>query len=114
MSDIANPLSNLALDYWYQVLMVVGLVVFLLSGSGVLSAYPVAPTVSISSGLFFLGLGEWVNHPLQVKFVSANAYHPAGKITGYPRNNSGHGILFVILGSALIAYGLYSLFFFFA
>ncbi len=90
--------------------MVVGLFVFLLAGLGLLSAFPIAPTVLISSSLFFIGLGEWVNHPLQVEFVEANAYHPAGKLTGYPRNNQPLGVFFDVLGGALIGYGIYRLF----
>ena len=38
-----NPLSKLALDYWYQVLMVVCVLVFLLTGAGILKEVPVAP-----------------------------------------------------------------------
>lgn len=112
MNNISNPLSNLILDYWYKVLMVVGFFVFLLAGLGLLSAFPIAPTVLISSGLFFLGLGEWINHPLQTEFVEANAYHPSGQLTGYPRNNTPVGVLFALLGFSLIIYGLLRLFIF--
>lgn len=59
-----NPLSKLALEHWYQVLMVAGLAVFLLAGGGLLPALPVKPTLLVSLGAFFFGLGEWVNHPL--------------------------------------------------
>jgi hypothetical protein len=102
-----NPLSNLALDYWYQVLMVVCVVVFLLAGAGLLKAFPVAPTAAISAGGFFVGLGEWINHPLQTTIMRATVYEPGGVITGHPRSNSIIGVAFVLLGVALVAGGAY-------
>ncbi|MCK6440913.1 MAG: hypothetical protein L6Q71_12025 [Planctomycetes bacterium] len=102
-----NPLSKLALDYWYQVLMVVCVIVFLLSGAGILKAFPVAPTAALSAGGFFIGLGEWINHPLQTSILHANAYRPGGIVTGHPRHNSFIGIVFVTFGILLIAFGSY-------
>ena len=102
-----NPLSKLALDYWYQVLMVVCVVVFLLAGAGLLKAFPVAPTAAISAGGFFIGLGEWINHPLQTAIMRATAYQPGGVLTGHPRSNSIIGVAFVLLGVALVAVGSY-------
>ncbi|MDT4331834.1 hypothetical protein ACQE3E_12125 [Methylomonas sp. MED-D] len=105
-----NPLSKLALDYWYQVLMVVSFVVFLSAGAGVLSAsFPTIPTAVISLGCFFVGLGEWINHPLQTALMSATAYHPGGVITSHPRNPRFVGVAFDVLGAILIVFGLYRL-----
>jgi len=105
-----NPLSKLELDYWYKVLMVVSFVVFLLAGSGVLKAFPTAPTALISLGIFFAGLGEWINHPLQTGFLAPNAYHPSGVLTSHPRSNNLIGIGFVLLGLVLILWGILRLF----
>jgi len=102
-----NPLSKLALDYWYQVLMVVCVVIFLLAGAGILKAFPVPPTAAISAGGFFIGLGEWINHPLQTAIMRATAYQPGGVITGHPRSNKFIGVAFVALGVALVAWGGY-------
>ena len=99
-----NPLSKLALDYWYKVLMVVGIVVFILAGAGVLKAFPVVPTALISFGVFWVGLGEWINHPLQTKI------HPVGIIRGYHRNTKFIGIAFDALGLGLIVFGIYKYF----
>jgi hypothetical protein len=96
-----NPLSKLALDYWYQVLMVVCVIVFLLAGAGVLKAFPVAPTAAISAGGFFVGLGEWINHPLQTAVTAIGFAH------GHPRKNSLIGVFFLLLGLALIGFGIY-------
>jgi len=105
-----NPLSKLALDYWYQVIMVVGIVVFLLVGAGLLKAFPVVPTATISLGVFFLGLGEWINHPLQTKLRAPDAFFPNVVITGHPRNASVLGYVFDIFGLGLIGYGCYRFF----
>lgn len=105
-----NPLSKLALDYWYQVLMVVGVVVFLASGSGLLKEFPVLPTATISLGSFFIGLGEWINHPLQTVLVGANIERPSGMLTGHPRSSRPIGVVFNIFGLALIVFGGYKLF----
>jgi len=104
-----NPLSKLALDYWYQVLMAVGVVVFLAAGAGLLSAFPTVPTAVISLGCFFVGLGEWINHPLQTKILHANAYRPGGVVTGHPRNPQFIGTAFDVLGVTIICIGLYKL-----
>ena len=105
-----NPLSKLELDYWYKVLMVVSVVVFLLAGSGVLKALPVAPTILISIGAFFVGLGEWINHPLQTGFLAPNAYRPSGVVTSHPRSNKFIGVGFLLLGLVLILWGIFRLF----
>jgi hypothetical protein len=102
-----NPLSKLALDYWYQVLMVVGIVVFLLCGAGLLKAFPILPTAMLSLGCFFIGLGEWINHPQR---TAIRTVFPAGIITGHPRSANALGIGFDLLGAGLIGFGLYRLF----
>lgn len=99
-----NPLSKLELDYWYKVLMAVGIVIFILSGTGVLSAFPTAPTAFISLGVFFVGLGEWTNHPLQTVLVHG------GVMTSHPRNPEPIGTAFDILGGCLIIFGSYKFF----
>lgn len=105
-----NPLSKLALDYWYKVMMVVGIVVFLLAGAGLLKAYPIAPTSLISLGTFFIGVGEWINHPLQTAIMSPTIGRPGGVITGHPRNAKFGGIAFDIFGIVLIGFGGYKFF----
>ena len=105
-----NPLSRLALDYWYQVLIVVSIVIFLLSGAGFLKSFPTDPTALISLAGFWIGLGEWVNHPLQTSLMPPTAYHPAGIVTGHPRRPSAMGNFFLLLGLVLLALGIYKFF----
>ena len=96
-----NPLSKVALDHWYQVVMVAGIFVFILAGAGLLKAFPVVPTALVSFGFFWVGLGEWANHPLQTKL------HPIGIVRGHPRNPKPIGIVFDIVGLVLICFGAY-------
>ncbi len=107
---MVNPLSNLVLDSWYKVLMVVGMFVFLLTAAGVLSVLPAVPSLLISLGIFLFGLGEWVNHPLQTGLLSATAFHPAGIVTSYPRRFSVAGCIFDLIGLGLLGAGVYRLF----
>ena len=105
-----NPISKLALEHWYQVLMAAGLFLFLLAGAGLLKEFPTRPTASVAIGVFFFGMGEWINHPLQTALMQATARFPAGVISGHPRKARPTGIFFDLLGLALIGYGVYKLF----
>ncbi|MCG3706409.1 hypothetical protein L5F43_07915 [Aliarcobacter butzleri] len=103
-----NLLSKLELKYWYHVVMVSSLGFLLLSlyipFIGVENAF----VQKLSLGAFLIGLGEWINHPLQTKLYPPSYHMPTGGVTtGYPRNNSFMGILFDILGIALIIWGCF-------
>jgi hypothetical protein len=104
---VDNPLSKLSLDYWYHVVIVASAAVFLLAASDVLKALPLAPVLAMSGGAFLVGLGEWINHPLQTSIMTPSAFMPGGIITGHPRNNRPIGLLFDAVGLALIGYGIY-------
>jgi hypothetical protein len=105
-----NPLAKLALDYWYQVLMVVSIFIFALTGAGLLPAFPTIPAALISLGSFFISLGEWINHPLQTRIIPQTTHSPAGIATSHPRNNTPTGITFVLLGFCLAGFGTYKMF----
>ena len=105
-----NLLSRFALDYWYQVLMAVCIAVFLLNGAGLLHVLPTVPTTIISLGGFFVGFGEFINHPLQTELVSSSASHSPGIRTGHPRKNSPLGIASVLFGLVLVGVGIFVLY----
>lgn len=105
-----NPLSKLALDYWYKVVLVVCIAIFLLTGAGLLHTFPTVPTAIISLGGFFVGLGEWINHPLQTALVPPSAYHPPGVLKGHPRKPTLLGVAFLVFGLVLVGVGVYKLF----
>ncbi|EBI9493431.1 hypothetical protein DLP94_08325 [Salmonella enterica] len=105
-----NPLAKLSLDHWYKVMILIGAFIFLLNGAGLLPAYPTATTGFISSGLFFWGLGEWMNHPYQEVLTLDPFNRPTGKISGHPRNTCLTGNIFDLIGFVLIITGLIKLF----
>lgn len=69
-----NPLKNMKIDYWYKALTVVGAALFVFNGTSFFDRYPVVPLGFLSSGIFFIGLGEWINHPLKVRFIGPGVW----------------------------------------
>ncbi len=103
-----NPLSKLELKYWYHVVMVSSIGFLLLSlyipFIGVENVF----VQKLSLGAFLIGLGEWINHPLQTALYPPSYHMPTGGITtGHPRNNKRIGILFVIIGICLIVWACF-------
>ena len=74
-----NPLKNMKIDYWYKALTVVGAALFVFNGTSFFDRYPVVPLGFLSSGIFFIGLGEWINHPLKVRFIGRSEERRVGK-----------------------------------
>ncbi|EBF7359405.1 hypothetical protein OFY73_004650 [Salmonella enterica] len=105
-----NPIAKLALNYWYKVLIAGGFFVFLVNGTGLLSAYPTAATGFISLGCALWGIGEWINHPYKEILIPGVFGRPSGKISGYPRSASPAGVAFDIVGAVLITLGIVKLF----
>ncbi|EHD1500790.1 hypothetical protein RH702_003269, partial [Escherichia coli] len=96
-----NPLKNMKIDYWYKALTVVGAALFVFNGTSFFDRYPVVPLGFLSSGIFFIGLGEWINHPLKVRFIGPGVW-----TRGYNRSSCALGIIFDILGCFLIVTGV--------
>ncbi|EAA3032893.1 hypothetical protein DJ138_14470 [Salmonella enterica] len=108
--NMENPIAKLALNYWYKVLIAGGFFVFLVNGTGILTAYPTAGTGLISLGCALWGVGEWINHPYQEVLIPGVFGRPSGKLSGYPRKVSLAGIAFDVIGGALIVFGIVKLF----
>lgn len=100
------PLNQLSLDRWYKVLVAACFVTFLLAGAGVLQLLPAIPTLLISLGGFWVGLGEWVNHSTITEFFPESFYRPAGRVVRTVRKPRGLGVAFDALGAALAAGGV--------
>jgi len=105
-----NPLEKLVIDYWYKAIAVAGFSVLMLSLTVDLVGISNNVVQLISLGAFFVGLGEWVNHPLQTTLLHATAYHPGGMLTEHPRKFSFAGIILDFIGCLLVAVGIYKLF----
>lgn len=101
---MSNPLQGLKVDYWYKAVLVIATVLLLVSLTVPLQEVSNSIVAGICIGGILIGLGEWINHPYQEQIGAGF------KISGHPRKNSILGIVFVIGGIAITAYGIYRLF----
>ena len=99
-----NPLSNLKIDRWYKALLVLAACVLIVSLSVEMKGVQNSVVQLISLGAIFVGIGEWINHPLQQKIG------PGFKIAAYPRINTFGGNLFDFAGVVLIIVGAVRIF----
>lgn len=98
-----NPLAKLKIDYWYKAVLVIATSVLIISLTVELKSVENNIVQLLSLGGIFCGLGEWINHPLQVKVG------PNFKISGYPRKHRLGGYLFDLAGIVFIVIGLIKL-----
>ncbi|EPE4838962.1 hypothetical protein ACSIZT_004402 [Yersinia enterocolitica] len=105
VQPITNLFTNMKIDYWYKALIVIGATLFILNGSGWLERYPMIPTAFISGGIFFIGLGEWVNHPVQIRFISSVHFAKS-----HPRRFTTIGTILDIVGFTSVIVGVMKLF----
>lgn len=99
---MANPLDNLKIDYWYKMLPVIGGLTLVLSLTTEMLVANNVTVSLLSLSAIFIGIGEWINHPLQVVIGHGC------KLTSYNRKNIFWGNAWNVLGGALILYALYS------
>jgi hypothetical protein len=99
MSD--NPLKSLKLDYWYKILPVIGTVTLILGLTVDIKGVTNILVQLVSIGVIFIGIGEWINHPLQTG-VGHNF-----TITSYNRINTISGNLWNLFGLIIIIYAFY-------
>lgn len=100
-----NPLQNLKIKFWYQVIMVSGITVFIINGLGLFTVYPPDIVAFISLAFFFLGLGEWINHPLQQRIMPSDFFGYIVKTSGYPRRSTFIGVVFDVISVILFIIG---------
>jgi hypothetical protein len=91
----ALSFQGIDIEHWWK----------LLAGSGALIAIASAPAAFVPGfvtgiGLLAIGIGEWVNHPLQTKLGQGFT------ITGYPRNPKLSGNVLTGIGGALVIFGV--------
>ena len=101
--------ARFELDHWYKVLMLVGAagvagaLVFEFHGVDNLHAQ------LLSLGVFLVGMGEWINHPLRTAVFQETRYDPIHVVTGHPREPKRLGTLFDLLGALLIGVAIYKI-----
>lgn len=98
------------IEHWYHVFIVLGCIGAITSLVIEFKGIANAHAALLFFGIFFIGIGEWINHPLQTKIVRPNAFTPGGGIiTGHPRQNVFLGIFFDVVGVGLVAVGIYKI-----
>lgn len=98
------------IEYWYHVFIIIGAAGVLASLVFDFKGVANKDALLMFLGMFFVGIGEWINHPLQTQIIRPNAYTPGGGIiTGHPRKNVALGTLCDILGSVLFLAGIYKI-----
>jgi hypothetical protein len=107
----SNPLSNLKIDYWYKAVLVVSIPLLILSLTVELKGAENTTVLLFSLGALFIGMGEWINHPVQQQILPPSQSYPGWlKGTGHPRNNKFIGVFFVLVGIGIIGCGLWKVF----
>lgn len=105
-----KSLTGLKIEHWYHVLVVLGAAGIVAAMSFDLKGITNSHALSLFLGVLFVGLGEWINHPLQTKLMPPNVYAPGGGIIrGHPRNPNLLGSLFDILGFVLVSIAIYKI-----
>ncbi|WP_018984965.1 hypothetical protein [Salinimonas chungwhensis] len=107
---MSNPLSNLKIDYWYKAVLVISAPILILALTVDLKGVENKTVLLFSLSAIFIGIGEWINHPVQQQIVPPSATYPGWlKGEGHPRNNNFLGVLFVLMGLVLVGYTIFSI-----
>ena len=110
---MVNPLSNLKLKDWYHIMIVTGLFLFILSITVELVAIDNKVVQLFSLSMFFYGLGEMINHPLQERLLPPSIFTGGVPMigSGHPRKNSPIGIFFLLIAAILLLVSIYKMIF---
>ncbi len=98
-------LKNLSLEYWYKMLILACFGLFVLSITVPLQGIPNTALALISMGGFFIGMGEWINHPYQER---VDLYRGL-KISGHPRRPRFSGNSLDVVGAIAVVWGAWKL-----
>lgn len=105
--DIPDILKGLVLDRWYKVFVAVGAILFTISLFVDVKGITNPQIQLISSGLFFIGIGEWKNWKYQYLQKPPNVYTgPAALLEVRVRQPDFLGIVFDLLGAILLIAGI--------
>ena len=96
-----NPLSTLKIDYWYKMLPVVGTLTLIIGLTVEIKGVTNTLVQLVSIGVIFLGIGEWINHPLQTQIGAGF------KITSRNRLNTFAGNAWDVVAVVMIVYAFF-------
>lgn len=100
--DFSNFLKNFAIDYWYKMLLIASLIFMVIALTMKIYVISNGALLLVSMGGFFIGMGEWINHPYR-EFVNLSM---GAKVSGHPRSPKIGGILLDIAGALLALIGI--------
>ena len=96
-------MSNFNIRAWYK-----GAVAAAVTLLGVGAVAKDSALLAFGLGLLLLGLGEWINHPFQSRFIPPQGYGiPAAIASGEVRSAGLLGLSFDALGLVLLGVGLF-------
>jgi len=98
MNDL---LKNISLDYWYKLMIVIGLFFLTISLTVPVQMISNAALALMALGTMLVGIGEWVNHPFQ----SAINLGLGIEINHHNRRNHPGGVVTVIVGLVVFIAG---------
>jgi hypothetical protein len=99
-----NVLKNLQITTWYKAVIIVSAAAFLIA----LGTQRDALTM-IFGGAFLIRIGEWHHHRMKT-FERRPVAGGLANITDRPRKPNWFGIMLQLVGTALMAYGVYRAF----
>jgi len=99
---LENLFKNLTLEYWYKMLILMSFVLLVVSLIFPIQMIPNGALALLSLGGFFIGTGEWINHPYQEAVTPSRRY----KYVSYSRKNCTDGVITVIVGGAFAVAGV--------
>lgn len=98
-----NILKNLIVDMWYKALLLFGAIISGYALTFETKGISNQQALLLGMAMFCLGLGEWKNHKIAVKFKPANMYTGPAGIMQYPiRKADGVGLILDMIGIVLI------------
>ena len=100
----------LKVEHWYHLFVALGATGTVVSLSVEVKGIANAHALLLSLGLMFVGIGEWINHPLQTRLMHPSIYAPGGGVlTSHPRRSCVLGNGFDLLGIALLGVALFKI-----
>lgn len=93
------------IEHWYHALAALGAAGVVSSLSFEFHGLANADVLLVSLGSFFIGLGEWINHPVQTIVGKQSRI----LLQGHPRNATVIGHLFDVFGFVLVVWGAYKI-----
>ncbi len=109
--NVADVFKNLLIDTWYKAVMYLGGGIFATSLFLPVHGLTSQQVQLISSGAFFIGMGEWKSHKPYSFVTPPNAYRGgAAVVSGVSRKPDLLSWIFSLVGAMLLLFGIWKIF----